>query len=95
MPILEKHKNESICFKTAIDEIEQNFDAVTYLSHYPDSKEEVISKMRSLIKELELNGRLDRDKEKLRFSILKNANKNQNPHEQPQKPSPLFVITPF
>jgi len=67
LPILQKHKNEDICFTTAIDEVKQNFEDLIFFEDVLDSKEEVIGRMREIIKELECDGRLDREKEALRF----------------------------
>ena len=72
-PILEKYKTEDVCFATAIDEVEENFEALTLLDddYDFDAKEKVIAKMGERIMELERTGRLDREKEALRFKKLK------------------------
>ena len=71
LPIFEKYKTEDVCFTTAIDEVEQNFEALALFEYDSDAKKKIIARMRERITELERAGRLDREKEALRFKKLK------------------------
>jgi len=92
LPILEKHKTEDVCFTTAIDEVEQNFEALALFEHDSDAKEKVIARMRERITELERTGRLDREKEALRLKKLKLSAKQEERSETHQY---YYLITPI